>query len=91
MSSTAIGGGSPLLRLLSRARLLRAAHPGINRKRVYRLYFAADLAVRKRAKGNRPVEGLRAAGGGLLADIGVGPDARSDASNLLRGMLWLLD
>ncbi len=35
--------------------LLRAIHPGVNHKRVYRLYRAADLAVRKRAKAKRPV------------------------------------
>jgi len=35
--------------------LLRTAHPGVNHKRVYRLYRAADLAVRKRAKAKRPV------------------------------------
>ena len=35
--------------------LLRTTHPGVNHKRVYRLYRAADLAVRKRAKAKRPV------------------------------------
>ena len=35
--------------------LLRVVHPGVNHKRVYRLYLAANLAVRKRAKGKRPV------------------------------------
>ncbi len=35
--------------------LLRVVHPGDNHKRVYRLYRAANLAVRKRAKGKRPV------------------------------------
>ena len=35
--------------------LLRTAHPGVNHKRVYRLYHAADLAVRKRAKAKRPM------------------------------------
>ncbi|NDG42380.1 MAG: transposase, partial [Betaproteobacteria bacterium] len=35
--------------------LLRVVHPGVNHKRVYRLYRAANLAVRKRAKGKRPV------------------------------------
>ena len=35
--------------------LLRAAHPGVNHKRVYRLHRAADLVVRKRAKAKRPV------------------------------------
>jgi transposase InsO family protein len=35
--------------------LLRTAHPGVNHKRVYRLYRAADPAVRKRAKSKRPV------------------------------------
>ena len=38
--------------------LLHVAHPGVNHKRVYRLYRTAGLAVRKRAKGKRPV-GLR--------------------------------
>ena len=28
--------------------LLRPSHPGVNHKRVYRLYTAANLAVRKR-------------------------------------------
>ena len=35
--------------------LLRPEHPGINHKRVYRLYKAADLAVRKRRKAKRPM------------------------------------
>jgi putative transposase len=35
--------------------LLRMQHPGVNHKRVYRLYRAADLAVRKRRKGRRPL------------------------------------
>jgi putative transposase len=34
--------------------LLRRSHPGVNHKRVYRLYRAADLAVRKRRKGRKP-------------------------------------
>ena len=34
--------------------LLRRNHPGVNHKRVYRLYRAADLAVRKRRKGRKP-------------------------------------
>ncbi len=34
--------------------LLRPEYPGINHKRVYRLYSAADLAVRKRKKVKRP-------------------------------------
>ena len=33
--------------------LLRPAFPGVNHKRVYRLYKAADLAVRKRKKAKR--------------------------------------
>lgn len=33
--------------------MLRTAHPEVNHKRVYRLYRAADLAVRKRAKAKR--------------------------------------
>ena len=33
--------------------LLRPEHPSINHKRVYRLYKAADLAVRKRRKAKR--------------------------------------
>ncbi len=35
--------------------LLRPEFPGVNHKRVYRLYSAADLAVRKRKKVKRPV------------------------------------
>ena len=35
--------------------LLRQQHPGVNHKRVYRLYRLADLAVRKRRKGKRPL------------------------------------
>ncbi len=35
--------------------LLRADFPGVNHKRVYRLYSAANLAVRKRKKAKRPV------------------------------------
>ena len=35
--------------------LLRPEHPGINHKRVYRLYKAADLAVRRRRKAKRPM------------------------------------
>lgn len=34
--------------------LLRPAFPGMNHKRVYRLYSAANLAVRKRKKAKRP-------------------------------------
>jgi putative transposase len=34
--------------------LLRRTHPGVNHKRVYRLYRQANLAVRKRRKGRRP-------------------------------------
>ena len=34
--------------------LLRAHFPGVNHKRVYRLYSAANLAVRKRKKAKRP-------------------------------------
>ena len=34
--------------------LLRPAFPGVNHKRVYRLYSMADLAVRKRKKVKRP-------------------------------------
>ena len=34
--------------------LLRASHPGVNHKRVYRLCSAADLAVRKRKKARLP-------------------------------------
>jgi len=34
--------------------LLQRTHPGVNHKRVYRLYRQADLAVRKRRKGRRP-------------------------------------
>ncbi len=35
--------------------LLRPEFPGVNHKRVYRLYCAANLAVRKRKKVKRPV------------------------------------
>ena len=35
--------------------LLRRDFPGVNHKRVYRLYREADLAVRKRKKAKRPV------------------------------------
>lgn len=35
--------------------LLRCEFPGVNHKRVYRLYSAANLAVRKRKKAKRPV------------------------------------
>jgi putative transposase len=35
--------------------LLRADFPGVNHKRVYRLYSAANLAVRKRKRAKRPV------------------------------------
>jgi putative transposase len=35
--------------------MLETTHPGVNHKRVYRLYRAADLAVRKRRKGRRPL------------------------------------
>jgi putative transposase len=35
--------------------VLRADLPGVNHKRVYRLYKAADLAVRKRKKAKRPL------------------------------------
>ena len=35
--------------------LLRPEFPGVNHKRVYRLYSAANLAVRKRKKVKRPV------------------------------------
>ena len=35
--------------------LLRQRHPHVNHKRVYRLYREADLAVRKRRKGRRPL------------------------------------
>ena len=35
--------------------LLRNDFPGVNHKRVYRLYRAANLAVRKRKKAKRPV------------------------------------
>lgn len=34
--------------------LLSHTHPGVNHKRVYRLYKQANLAVRKRRKGRRP-------------------------------------
>ena len=34
--------------------LLRPEYPGVNHKRVYRLYRAADLAVRKQRKAKRP-------------------------------------
>ena len=34
--------------------LLRPESPGVNHKRVYRLYSAANLAVRKRTKVKRP-------------------------------------
>ena len=34
--------------------LLRPEFPGVNHKRVYRLYRVADLAVRKRKKAKRP-------------------------------------
>ena len=35
--------------------VLRVDFPGVNHKRVYRLYKAADLAVRKRKKAKRPL------------------------------------
>ncbi len=35
--------------------LLRPEFPGVNHKRVYRLYTAADLTVRKRRKAKRPL------------------------------------
>ena len=35
--------------------LLRPAFPGVNHKRVYRLYSAAKLAVKKRRKAKRPI------------------------------------
>ena len=35
--------------------LLRPQFPGVNHKRVYRLYRQANLAVRRRMKGKRPV------------------------------------
>ncbi len=35
-------------------RASRASHPGVNHKRVYRLYSAANLAVRKRKKVRLP-------------------------------------
>ena len=35
--------------------LLCLDFPGVNHKRMYRLYSAADLAVRKRKKAKRPV------------------------------------
>ena len=35
--------------------LLRPHFPGVNHKRVYRLYRQANLAVRRRKKGKRPV------------------------------------
>lgn len=35
--------------------LLRPQFPGVNHKRVYRLYRQANLAVRRRKKGKRPV------------------------------------
>ena len=35
--------------------VLRDDLPGVNHKRVYRLYKAADLAVRKRKKAKRPL------------------------------------
>ena len=34
--------------------LLRPEFPGVNHKRVYRLYSGANLAVRKRKKARRP-------------------------------------
>lgn len=34
--------------------LLRPEHPGLNHKRVYRLYSQANLAVRRRKKARRP-------------------------------------
>jgi putative transposase len=37
--------------------LLRREYPGVNHKRVYRLYSAAKLAVRKRKKIKRPASG----------------------------------
>jgi putative transposase len=35
--------------------MLRPAFPGINHKRIYRLYSDANLAVRKRKKAKRPL------------------------------------
>lgn len=35
--------------------LLRPQFPGVNHKRVYRLYRQSNLAVRRRKKGKRPV------------------------------------
>jgi putative transposase len=42
------------LRLPARARPAAPGVPGVNHKRVYRLYSAANLAVRKRKKVKRP-------------------------------------
>ena len=35
--------------------MLRPEFPGVNHKRVYRLYSAANLSVRKRKKAKRPI------------------------------------
>jgi putative transposase len=35
--------------------MLRAEFPSVNHKRIYRLYSQANLAVRRRRKGKRPV------------------------------------
>ena len=35
--------------------MLRPEFPGVNHKRVYRLYSKANLAVRKRMKAKRPI------------------------------------
>ncbi len=44
--------------------LLRPEYPGVNHKRLYRLYSAANLAVRKRKKAKRPASRARAAAPG---------------------------
>lgn len=36
--------------------MIRSRFPGVNHKRVYRLYKEAELSVRKRKKGKRPVD-----------------------------------
>ena len=51
--------------------LLRPAYPRINHKRVYRLYSAANLTVRKRRKAKRPSNERTAAGAGASAQRGM--------------------
>jgi len=49
-----IAHGTPALWLSAHPRHVAPALPGVNHKKVYRLYSAANLAVRKRKKAKRP-------------------------------------